>query len=98
MYAIRSYYVRHLFDEQRNAIGLLCHLCDYFGRQGSLRRDRRDHRLDVGAVQAAEGELGQMRAHRPGGLELRARREEQEQAGRRDLVDEEGEQVSYNFV
>ena len=77
-----------LLSEQRHSIGALHDCIDELGRQRGACHHPRDHLPGVTVVEAIKRNLGVMRAHRPGRVELGPRRTEQHQRRGRCLLDQ----------
>jgi hypothetical protein len=68
-------------------------LLDHRRWQRLAAREAGDHGLHLGAPQAGEGDLGQVRAAGPRRLKLRPTRQQGEHAGRRDLVQHQAQEL-----
>ena len=88
-----EHHLGQLFHKQRHAIGLGHDLLAYLSRQALPPCHPVDHLLDLRRGQTAQRERGHMRPEAPWGVKLRATGEQGQDAGRRLLVDEEGQQL-----
>ena len=88
-----QHHLGQLFHKQRHSIGLGHKLPEHLGRQRLTSCDSLDHDLHLFAGQTAECELGQVRASGPGRTKIRAKIQQNENAGRGCLVDQEVEKL-----
>ena len=83
--------LRHLLDEQGNAICTLDDVLPNARREKLVADDAVDHRVDVALWQAIEGQRGYMRLSDPGRRKFRPERNEQQYAKGRNSVDNSAE-------
>src|ERR671925_183721 len=88
-----EYHLGQLFHKQRDAIGLGHDLLAYLSWQALPPRHSVDYQLHLRREQTAKRERGHMRPEAPWRVKLRATGEQGQDAGRRPLLYEEGQQL-----
>ena len=89
-----EHHARHLFDEQRDAVGALDDPVDVAARKAGVEADRLGKTRRILGRQPLEPDMRHVPALSPAGLSARPRRGDQQQAGGLDQLDHLRDQVA----